>query len=279
MKYICEKMLIMFKMNKLKEILKKIGGLVNEVNIEYNVNEFDNILMKMLKVGENCNTFDVNEDKQRQCYKQLKCFWPKCRYSCEQYNVFNQHISHHLNRKQFVCEECNTNFNSSSNLLRHKRCLHSNNRPFVCNQINCNKTFKTNEYLKIHQLSHSSVKSFGCNKCDKKYKTISDLNDHKKIIHSNFRPFICSHIYCNKRFPNNRGLKDHKIRFHSGIKSHKCFHNNCDKSFVTSQELKRHIGSKHSDERPYKCNFPECNSSLKSQGNLYKHKKTVHYKK
>ena len=58
--------------------------------------------MKMFRISVECNSFDVNEDKQRQCYKQLKCFWPKCEYSCKQTSHLERHISNHLNKQGLV---------------------------------------------------------------------------------------------------------------------------------------------------------------------------------
>ena len=148
--------------------------------------------MKMFQISVEFNAFDENEDKQRQCYKQLKCFWPKCRYSNDRENNFNQHILQHLNKRQFVCEECNKQFRINSNLLRHKRYVHQKVRPFVGLLNDFNKRFQTKTHLMRHQSIHSSVKSFTCDKCDKRFKTSSELKNHKKFIHSNIRPFFLS---------------------------------------------------------------------------------------
>ena len=333
--FISKKLQLISKLNNFNiNLLKNYEKLVNKLNLNFNVNESD---INCVKISLEYNAFDMNEDKQRQCYKQLKCFWPKCRYSCEKVSILNIHVFHHLNKRQFVCEECNKQFHRKSNVLIHKRIVHSTDRPFVCNQINCNKTFKTKSKLTQHKSTHSSVKSFGCNKCDKTFKTNSnlrchkkfvhtnirpfvcprsdcnktfkrkseltlhnsrhssvksfecnkcdkrfktnpDLSDHKNFVHTNIRPFVCPRSDCNQSFKQRSGLRYHEIRFHNDIKCHKCFHKNCDKSFVTSSGLKHHIVYKHSTERPFQCDLNNCNSSFKSPGNLYKHKKRVHFK-
>ena len=310
MENISKKLILISNLYRLnKNNLRKCEKLVNNVNINSNLSEINNNSLKMIGIRFEVKkelSFDVNEDKQRQCYKQLKCFWPKCRYSCERLCNFNQHISNHLNKKQFVCDECNKHFNCKSNLIRHKRCVHSTDSQFVCNIINCNKKFTTKTLLHLHKQRHSSLKSFGCIKCDKRFKTKSDLiehqsthsseksfgcdkcdkrfktylsiRNHKKFVHSNIRSFVCPQSDCNKSFKQRKGLYYHKMRFHSDIKRHKCFHNNCDESFVTSSDLKQHIGHKHSTERPYKCDLNNCNSSFKSRGSLFYHKKIFHLK-
>ena len=302
---ILKKLLIISKLNNFNNNnLMKCEKVFNKVNPNYKWNKNHN---NCVKFSVECNDFDVNEDKQRQCYKQLKCFWPKCRYITKIFDNLNQHISHHLNKRQFVCEECDKQFHQISGLNNHKRYFHSNERHFVCQQNDCKKTFKRNIHLTRHKSRHSSVKSFGCNKCDKRFKINYDLIKHKKTIHSNIRPFVCPQSDCNKsfkrrehlngykrihcsdkpfeceecnqRFKYKSNLNTHKIRFHSDIKPHKCFHNNCDISFVFLAELKTHIAYKHSTNRPYKCNLHNCNSTFKSSSNLNYHKKSVHLKR
>ena len=130
MESIVEKLVVISKFNKLNENLRECERLLSEVNQNYNVNEINNS-MKIFKISVECNALDENEDKKRQCYKQLKSFWPKCRYSCDGKSDLNQHISHHLNKRQFVCEEFNRLFHNNSGLLNHKRYLYSNER-FFC---------------------------------------------------------------------------------------------------------------------------------------------------
>ena len=276
MEFIFNKLLLISKLNNLNENLVKCESVVNKVK-HCNVNEINNNLMKTFKIIIKCDNFDENEDKQRHCYEKFKCFWPKCRYSCDGESNLKKHISHHLNKRRFVCEECNKQFHSNSNLLHHKRYVHSNDRPFVCNQIGCDKTFKTKSKLTQHKLTHSSVKSFGCNKCGKRFTRKSVLISHT-FCHSDERQFRCDFKGCDQSFSHKTGLYHHKQRTHIGIKRHKCCYNNCDKSFYTSYELKEHIGYKHSTERPFKCNLHNCNLTFKSSKNLHKHKKVVHLK-
>ena len=150
MESICEKFLVIFKLNNLSNNLNKFEKIVNNVNSDYNVNKFINNSMKPLKISVECNACDVNEDKLRQCYKQLKCFWPKCRYSCDQKGNLKEHISRHLNERSFFCEECNKQFHQNSSLHYHKRYFHSNERHFVCPENDCNKSFKAKIHLNRH---------------------------------------------------------------------------------------------------------------------------------
>ena len=84
MESIVNKLLFISKLNNLKKNTEKCKIILNKVKQNYNVNGIENNFFKTFKISVEYNGFDVNEDKQRQCYKQLKCFWPKCRYSCDQ---------------------------------------------------------------------------------------------------------------------------------------------------------------------------------------------------
>ena len=124
--------------------LIKCEKLVNKLNSNYKVNE------KSFKLGEisvECNAFDVNEDKQRQCYKQLKCFWPKRRYSSKYESDLNRHNLQHLNERQFLCDKCSKQFHNISTLIQHKRYFHSNERYFDCPKNHCIKSFKRSSDL------------------------------------------------------------------------------------------------------------------------------------
>ena len=223
MKSICAKLLFISKFNNLNVGLNKSANIVNKQNSDYNVNKinkFDKNLMKVFKINVECNGFDENEDKQRQCYKQLKCFWPKCRYSCDFESQLNQHISHHLNKRQFVCNECNKQFNSCSSLSVHKNSVHSNVRPFVCSESNCQKSFKLKDRLNKHLKIHSTERSFKCDECDRRFRYKELVSKHKRI-HSKQISFRCDAIGCERRFRNSKTLKEHKSRFHSGIRSHR----------------------------------------------------------
>ena len=189
MKTIFEKLLFISNLNELNDNLKNCENIVKKFDLDYSVNRIDNNLVKMLKISVECNAFNVNEDKQRQCYKKEKCFWPKCRYSCDTESSLNQHISHHLNKRQFVCEECNKQFHQNSHLIQHKSSVHSKDRKFVCYKNNCQKSFKLKEHLKKHLITHSNVKSFKCDECDQRFNLKFKLISHKfnilNLNHSN----------------------------------------------------------------------------------------------
>ena len=268
------KLNMLLRIKQLNNNLLKSVNVLNELKDKSIDNKINNNLVKMFRISVECNAFDENEDKQRQCYKQFICFWPKCRFSAKNENKLNQHISQHLNKRQFVCNQCNKVFIQLSHLNQHKRCVHSNVRPFVCRRIDCNKRFKTKTNLNLHKRIHSTEKPYKCTECDKRFTYSSDLSKHK-LIHSGIKAFKCNVNDCGKRFRKKVHLNEH-INRHNGIKRYKCFHNNCDKSFVTSYELKSHINHIHSNEKLFKCSVNECNRYFKPKVTLNQHIKDLH---
>ena len=270
MESIYNKLLFISKLNNLNENLKKSESVMIKVNNDCKDN--DNKLIKVFKFSVECNAFDVNEDKQRQCYKQLKCFWPKCRYSVKRQYDLNKHILHHLNKRQFVCDECNKQFHFKSTLLHHKRYVHSTDRPFVCNRINCNKRFKLMKSLNLHKKRHSLVKSFGCDKCDKRFIFKRDLFIHKDV-HNN-RPFVCPQSYCDKAFKRKGDLNNH-IRKQHLDKRFKC--DECDQSFGTEYSLRSHK-TIHSKSLKFQCDEANCGKKFRKKVFLRNHKIRVNKK-
>uniref|UniRef100_A0A182I4S6 C2H2-type domain-containing protein n=1 Tax=Anopheles arabiensis TaxID=7173 RepID=A0A182I4S6_ANOAR len=82
-------------------------------------------------------------------------------------------------------------------------------------------------------------KPFNCNFCDKQFRQLSTLSNHKKI-HTGEKPFECS--VCGKQFRQSSTLNSH-IRIHSDdkfcIKPFKC--SICPKEFRQTTTLANHI--------------------------------------
>ena len=273
---VTKKLLFISKLSNIRNNLLKSVNVLNKLKDKSIDNKINNNLVKMFRISVECNAFDENEDKQRQCYKQFICFWPKCRFSTEYKCFLNRHISTHLdNRRQFNCNQCNKVFIEYVYLIQHKRYVHSNEKRFVCHRSDCQKRFKTNGSLTRHKrFVHSSEKPYKCTECDKRFKDLRYLNRHK-LIHLDIKPFKCHINYCGKRFGQKSDLNTH-INRHNGIKRYKCFHNNCDKSFVNSSDLRGHIAYKHSIEKPFKCLVKEFNRFFKTKSLLTRHIKNLH---
>src|SRR6218665_1984153 len=105
-------------------------------------------------------------------------------------------------------------FRLQSKLHRHKY-THSEERLFGCNT--CNKSFKTKDSLAWHSESHTTEeqrKGIICNICKRKFRKPSLFKKHM-LIHTGEKPFKCT--LCDKQFCQKIGLQSH-MNTHNGKK-------------------------------------------------------------
>ena len=134
------------------------------------------------------------------------------------------------------------------------------------------KRFKTNNHLKRHLLSHSSVKSFCCDKCDKRFKSEEVLRNHY-LVHTNVRLFNCPQKDCNKTFKRKTDLSLHqRIHYDKPFKCEECKQLFSDKNSLNSHNCFLSM------QRRYECNFKGCDKKFKLKITLNQHKKQIHYR-
>ena len=61
------------------------------------------------------------------------------------------------------------------------------------------KKFKINSDLTSHRRVHSDEKPFACPDCDEKFKRSSEMNVHRRTIHTGEMPTYVCHE-CEKKF-------------------------------------------------------------------------------
>ena len=130
----------------------------------------------------------------------------------------------------------------------------------------CRKSFKTNEALQKHLLSHLKAKTYQCDVCYKSFSQKSNLSRHIKN-HEKKEDWKCS--FCDKRFCYKSSLARHKLMHQKERKQYIC--NVCSKTFTMEQTLKLHILI-HSGRKPHKC--PDCERAFRQKSQLDTHRKT-----
>ena len=174
----------------------------------------------------------------------------------------------HLKLKPFQCDECDYSCGHSGNLKTHVDSVHKKIR-FHCSFDGCDKSFSRKQALLQHLKLHEGQVNL-CDQCGKTFATKSNLHCHKKLVHSDTKPFQCTINGCDKSFKFNYILTRHLKQVH-GRKQHQCLI--CLKSFSNNSHLKRHIASVHNEIR-HQCN--KCTKSYSQLGYLQQHIKKQH---
>lgn len=79
-------------------------------------------------------------------------------------------------------------------------------------------SFKKDKYLMDHkQLIHTDEKRFGCEICEKRFRSKRGLLEHMQV-HTDDRSFPCT--FCDKRFKRKNDLKVKNFFRHFGILFH-----------------------------------------------------------
>jgi len=129
----------------------------------------------------------------------------------------------------------------------------------------CGKDFKHQYTLVRHLPVHTDERKFKCDKCEKAFRQLSTLTQHKASKHSSSKPYVCE--ICTKSFSRVSILINHK-KIHKNGKDFRC--NICEKAFHQKINLKMHMNI-HTNERPYSCNI--CQKGFNQKSNLAVHQR------
>jgi len=265
--------------------------------------------------------YECNQcDKKLKCLKDLerhllvhsddcekyKCDWSGCQYETKYKHYLKYHkLNKHLNEgnKFIECHLCGKKFINKYNLQNHFKTVHSVEK-LECDWIGCD--FKTNSAatLKLHRMRHTGDLPFVCEwpACEKKFRTNTRLEKHKKAVHENDPDFKCDWPECGEAFVRRNYLESHINKVHLNQRPFKCdqcdhsyassydlkahVHQNhtrdklkcdqCDYETVRSDDLKVHVMRKHTGEKPFKCEWSGCQSSFVTKYELRAHKNSVH---
>ena len=214
-----------------------------------------------------------------------------CRNAKHRYeNVENKRICHENMKfkneeENSSCHICNKIFNSKQAKDKHVQTQHGNERKlgYVC--INCDKLFQSKLALNYHEeVNHKEkVESFSCTDCTETFKTIHNVNVHKRSVH-NRREFYCrecffkfklhSHLLRHYRSVHNFDMKkftNNEISAEQTI--HSC--TICDFTSIYKQNLSMHIKLKHSElKNDFHCD--QCGSNFTLKTSLTRHILKVH---
>jgi hypothetical protein len=134
-------------------------------------------------------------------------------------------------KKEFSCEKCSKRFLCKSNLAYHLTTHKDFEYQVQCKL--CDKWLKNKICLRKHMTIHSEIRH-SCDICEYSAVNRQCLINHKKIQHSDIKPYHCS--ICLKSFKLKNTLTNHMNAQHNGIRKYSCEF--CQRTFVSSGNCK-----------------------------------------
>ncbi|XP_055303253.1 zinc finger protein 700-like [Sitodiplosis mosellana] len=189
---------------------------------------------------------------------------PNVRFKCKA--NLQLHMKRHIeNRLRKPCPICKK---KPKNYERHMQMNHTVSHPYKCDYDNCNKAFKSNTNLHIHQRLHTGETPFLCPRCGKAFTSLNSQQRHHKRVHSDKLPHPCKE--CGRTFICPSQLQDHIHSFHSGARPHVC--ETCGKSYATKKYLRTH--KQFHGEKRWQCRH--CDKKFYTNETRRFHEKTIH---
>ena len=144
----------------------------------------------------------------------------------------------------YKCTDCSEEFSDTSELANHRKNAHDSTELFKCHV--CLKTLTTGHSLREHLRKQvcqtsDSEKIFKCFECGERFKSASELGNHRRDIHGAENNLYVCHI-CLHNCKYSHFLKPH-IAGHLGARNFKC--SKCGTGFKTRNSLKWHMRRVH----------------------------------
>ncbi|XP_046611640.1 uncharacterized protein LOC124301044 isoform X1 [Neodiprion virginianus] len=162
---------------------------------------------------------------------------------------------------EHVCSMCNNMFENEKELADYE--LPSDGSMYGNSTDNEEQT-KVNQHGKSKVLTVDLIRPFKCDLCDLVFDRMSQLDKHKRNVHSQERSQVCQ--ICGKGFFRSTDLKTH-LNIHLG--TNRCICEVCGREFNHVSNLIRH-GRTHSGVKPYPCTI--CGKRFTQINTLTRHK-------
>ena len=104
--------------------------------------------------------------------------------------------------KPGYCNECDKHFTAQRSLKRHIAVVHELAQVVTCDV--CKKQFNGKDSIRGHLETHRTTKDFGCQKCDKYFRTKGSLQIHNKSMHP-----LPSCTFHNIQFKSDEEMEKH----------------------------------------------------------------------
>ncbi|XP_050072447.1 zinc finger protein 708-like [Anopheles maculipalpis] len=150
-------------------------------------------------------------------------------------------------RCTILCKICGKTFLDQYFLRRHQL-VHSKLKPFQCDK--CLKSFAQKNNLVKHMLVHLRVKNFQCSLCPMKFVQKENLQAHVKNIHPALDdPLLQSRYVCQKCpsvFKTSGRLQAHRARIHGEM----VIFDQCLKPSTSARKKEQHTAAASAEQDP-----------------------------
>lgn len=189
------------------------------------------------------------------------------------YNL-QYHLAHHINARNFLCNECPRAYNTAADLAQHQRIHEKQRDPYKCND--CGMLFQIRSKYNTHMRIHQTSVTKGPKECPICNKTFVCLASHNRIVHLGLRSYECHD--CGKSFGKKSGLDRHVLTVHQKVKGYKCEVEGCLGAFGEKSQLTKHMKTHTVRDLSY-CSFCKENfDDIKSHFETEHHDLTNHCK-
>ena len=204
-------------------------------------------------------------DKHRETDNVFEC--GSCKMSFPNQNGLNEHMA--FVQHDVECPDCHQICVSDTVLQKHLRTHLRMDSSIDRTDVRCNfcdKSFKSQFYLKSHKLIHTGDLPFGCDKCNARFNRKDKLKRHS-LIHGTSKKYPCpfrDSELCKKEFYRMDKLKSHIQTHGNNIKRKKC--PQCQQGFTNTLMLRKHVADEHREDQSTtktKIKCFECNETFK----------------
>ena len=197
------------------------------------------------KVTQSTTATSVPTSKNKALTIILNC--ETCPFETENQESLDDHIK---SEHSYPCDNCEVKSKTKSQLEEHIKAHHV----LPCTKCDT-MTLTSQSDLDIHM---KACHELPCDMCTTIFGTVVELDDHKKISHTN----SCKH--CNNTYTNQSDLDDHME------KCHKLPCRMCSETFIDVGQLLEHHKGKH----VIQCNH--CEATFTSEDGLENHIQETH---